>query len=145
MSAKSQPFRPVQVATIVIGRVDWAILQQHRAAFCAVSGQNAGAVGVHGSQTRANLREADWWKPMNDPLSDQAFEKWYNSKHSTAYFDTAWAGWRECARRARENRWAAFSENELVRLQPDSSNMLNRDLFDEIEAELRRRRFLEKE
>jgi hypothetical protein len=82
---------------------------------------------------------------MNDPLSDQAFEKWYHSKHSTAYFDTAWAGWRECARRARENRWAAFSENELVRLQPDSSNMLNRDLFDEIEAELRRRRFLEKE
>jgi hypothetical protein len=29
--------------------------------------------------------------------------------------------------------------------QPVSSNMLNRDLFDEIEAELRRRRFLEKE
>jgi hypothetical protein len=88
----AQPFRPVQVATIVIGRVDWAILQQHRAAFCAVSGQNAGAVGVRGSQTPANLREADWWKTMNDPLSDQAFEKWYNSKHSTAYFDTALAG-----------------------------------------------------
>ena len=82
---------------------------------------------------------------MNDPVSDQALEKWYNSKYSTAYFDTALAGWRECARRARENRWAAFSENELVRLQPVSSNMLNRDLFDEIEAELRRRRFLEKE
>ncbi len=80
---------------------------------------------------------------MNDPLSDQALEKWYTFKHSTAYFDTALAGWRECARRARENRWAAFSENELVRLQP--ADMLNRDLFDEIEAELRRRRFLEKE
>jgi hypothetical protein len=47
--------------------------------------------------------------------------------------------------RARENRWAAFDENELVRLQPASHDMLNRDLFDEIEAELKRRRFLEKE
>ena len=47
--------------------------------------------------------------------------------------------------RARENRWAAFSENELVRLQPAYHDMLNRDLFDEIEAELKRRRFLEKE
>jgi hypothetical protein len=84
---------------------------------------------------------------MSDALSDQAFEKWYDSnpKYSTAYYETALAGWQACAERARENRWAAFSEDELVRLQPVSSDMLNRDLFDEIEAELRRRRFLEKE
>jgi hypothetical protein len=82
---------------------------------------------------------------MNDPLSDQAFEKWYDSRHSSGYFDTALSGWQACARIARENRWVAFSEHELVRLQPVSSDMLNRDLFDEIEAELRRRRFLEKE
>ena len=83
---------------------------------------------------------------MNDPLSDQVFEKWYDSKHLTAYFDTALSGWQACARIARQNRWAAFSETKLVRLQPVSSfDILNQDLFNEIEAELRRRRFLEEE
>ena len=67
---------------------------------------------------------------MNDPLSDQAFEKWYDSRHSSGYFDTALSGWQACARIARENRWVAFSEHELVRLQPVSSDMLNRDLFE---------------
>jgi hypothetical protein len=84
---------------------------------------------------------------MEDALSDQAFEEWYDTiaKYSTTRLDTALAGWRACAKRVRENRWTAFSEPELARLQPASSDLLNRDLFDEIEAELRRRRLLEKE
>ena len=56
---------------------------------------------------------------MEDALSDQAFEEWYNTiaKYSTTRLDTALAGWRACAKRARENRWAAFSEPELARLR----------------------------
>jgi hypothetical protein len=59
---------------------------------------------------------------MNDPLSDQAFEKWHDSKHSSGYFDTALSDWQACARIVRQNRWAAFSENELVRLQTASGD-----------------------
>ena len=74
-------------------------------------------------------------------LSDQAFEEWYNSltKCSIRY-DTALAGWQACARRIRENRWAAFSQREfedLRRLSYRKTSMA--PLYNEIVAEIGKR------
>jgi hypothetical protein len=80
---------------------------------------------------------------MSNALSEQEFEKWYEShaKYSTHSSDTALAGWQACAQQARKNHWAAFSPEELRELD----NFLSQAHIDswgyrrEIAAELERR------
>jgi hypothetical protein len=47
-----------------------------------------------------------------DPLSDEAFSEW--RKEWGSAIPEAVHAWQECARRAKANRWAAFSDFELA-------------------------------
>jgi hypothetical protein len=83
-----------------------------------------------------------------NPLSDEAFGLWKPMHWNWQGDAAALMAWQECARRAKESRWAAFSREELEALHSgladeiyDGTQWVQRygQMMDEIQAELERR------
>jgi hypothetical protein len=72
-----------------------------------------------------------------DSLSDEAFWKW-DEQFDRLHFDKSFSehaldGWRECARRAKANRWAAFSDEELREICQDIGGALGTEAGQELD------------